>query len=397
MWGLGWLGQLLSMLRKIKDGMSPAAGRVRGTSKKVADDASLAMWRGGLAGLEAVDATQKAVGATSSVITEGSRIGSRRVKDAASSAADSAQDASKKARDATISIANGLLTATQGVLAVNLSNDVNALLQKMVAGSATIYDKAMDAEYLANHVGGSYHRLFDGGHTITGAFSAAHGASSEDNIVQEAMGTLQGLLRDVSTPRGLPLANWDKATFDQVAGTLESNFHIPKDWFYDLNTYDAAELLNSTIGVVALAFSWNRADTESFARLVGSMGVSAAISANPLLLIATVVALARAFQKARQTGEYAEFVDGQLRGGVSSGATLAAISLVGVAGGPASAALLVGLTTGILVNKATENVSVVEIGQFAAAQTAAAANEAKTEVTRIAELYGMERAVSALA
>ena len=53
------------------------------------------------------------------------------------------------------------------------------------------------------------------------------------------MGTLQGLLRDVSTPRGLPLANWDKATFDQVAGTLESNFHIPKDWFYDqTNTYD---------------------------------------------------------------------------------------------------------------------------------------------------------------
>ena len=67
-----------------------------------------------------------------------------------------------------------------------------------------------------------------------------------------------------------------------------------------------------------VVFSWNRADTENFAKLVGGMGLSAAISANPLLLVVTVVALARAFQKARQTGEYAEFADGLLKGGPSA-------------------------------------------------------------------------------
>ena len=235
----------------------------------------------------------------------------------------------------------------------------------------------MDAEYIGTHVGGAYHRLFDGGHTITGAFNAARGASPDDNIIQEALGTVQGLLRDGSTPMGLPLANWDKGTYDQVAGVLESNFHIPKSWFYDLATYDTAELLGGTIGIVALAFSWNRADTESFARLVSSMGVPAAISANPLLLIVTVVALAKAFHKAHESGEYAEFVDGALKGGVGAGATLTAVSLVGTAGGPAGAALLVALTTGVLVHIATKNVSVVGISQSIAEQVTAAAAEAQ--------------------
>ena len=231
-------------------------------------------------------------------------------------------------------------------------------------------------------LGGSYHRLFDGGHTIGGALSAARGASPDGNIIQEALGTLQGLFRDGTTARGLPLANWDKGTFDRMADGLESTFDIPKSWFYDLNTYDAAELLGGAVGAVALVFNWNRADTEAFAKLVGGMGISAVVSANPLLLIVTVVALAKAFHEARQTGEYANFVDGQLKGSIGAGATLSAVALVGVAGGPAGAALLTGLTVGILVNKATKKVSVVEIGQFAAKKAAALAAELKTTAER---------------
>ena len=140
--------------------------------------------------------------------------------------------------------------------------------------------------------------------------------------------------------------------------------------------------------MVALAFNWNRADTETFARLVGGMGVSAAISANPLLLVVTVVALAKAFHKAHQTGEYAEFVDGQLKGGAGAGATLAAVSLVGVVGGPAGAALLAGLAAGVLVNMASKNVSLVQVSQVMAQNVTAAATEArnmaKQQTSRIA-------------
>ena len=270
-----------------------------------------------------------------------------------------------------------LVTTTQGLLASNLANDLNDLMQGMVKGTATIYDKAMDATYITTHEGGALHRLFDGGHTLSGAVSAGHSASAGDGIIQEAFGTIQGLLRDGTTPMGLPVVTWDKAPFEQVADALQSHLHIPRGWFYDLNTYDATELLGSTVGVVAMALNWNRADTEGFAKLAGSMGLSSALAANPALLVVTVVALARAFQKARQTGDYAALVEGQVKGAIGTGSALAAVSLVGVAGGPVGVALLAGLTAGILANKATKKVSVAQLSEAIAANAQMAAQQAK--------------------
>ena len=273
---------------------------------------------------------------------------------------------SRKAPESSIHHVNGLLETTQGLLASALSIDLNRFLASIVEGPATIYDKAMDAAYLANPIGGGNHRLFDGGHTILGALRAVRDASPDDTIVEEATGLFQSLLRDMTTPKGLPLTTWNNMTYDKATSFLASEFRIPKGWFYDLNSYDAAQLLGGIVGVVATALCWNRSDTESFAKLVGGMGVSALASTNPLLLIVTVVALARAFHKAHHTGEHAELVDGQLKGGVSAGATLVAASQIIAFGGPAGLALLVGLTVGVFVHKATQNVSVAEIGEFLA-------------------------------
>ncbi len=355
---------------ELRDSTARKAGRVTDKSRKVGD-------------------------AATSKVVEGSKTYSTKIADAAASVRGPVQDASQKASVAgtaaaerlkgdsrkgantTTSAVNLLLSTTQAMLANSLTAEINGLLQNMVSGSATIYDKAMDAEFIATHIGGGHHRLFDGGHTIIGAFRAGHAASPDDNVIQEALGTIQGLLRDVSTPRGLPLANWDYETYQKVAESLESNFHIPKSWFYDLNTYDAADLLGAAVGSVALVFNWNRADTETFAKLAGGMGLSAVFSANPLLLILTVVAMARAFQLARQSGDYTEFVDGQFKGVVGAGATIGAVSVVGIAGGPAGVALITGLVVGILVNRAMKDVSVVEVSQLVASQAVLTASEAK--------------------
>ena len=314
-----------------------------------------------------------AVGATTGAVQGAAH----KAPDIAMAAVESVKTDPKTILEATASAANAMLSTTQGLLASNLAGATNDLVQEMVKGVPTIYDKAMDAEFIRTGIGGANHRLFDGGHTIWGAFTAARGASPDDNIIQEALGTVQGLLRDVSTPKGLPLVTWDKETFDQIAGALESDYHIPKSWFTDLVTYDVADLLGSTVGAVSLIFQWNSADTEAFTRLVGSMGLSATVGANPLLLIVSVVALGRAFHKAHLTGEYAALTDGLFRGGLSSGTALAAVGLVGAAGGPASVGLVASLVAGVLTQKVTQNVSVVEIGQVVAGQAVAAATEAK--------------------
>ena len=257
-----------------------------------------------------------------------------------------------------------LFAAAQGLVASDLSPQLNDLVQAAVKGKAIVYDKAMDAEYLATHIGGGNHRLFDGGHTLLGAIKATHGASPDDTFIQEALGGMQGLLRDMSTPKGLPLANWDKPTYDSVANSLHSTFGIPKDWFYDLNSYDVGELLGSAVGVVSLIFGWNKAETESFASLATGMGMSATVSANPLLLAVSVVAFGRAFHKANHADEYVELAEGGLKGAIGTGSSLGAIALVGVAGGPAGVALLAGVAAGVLAHVATKDVTLDAIHSF---------------------------------
>lgn len=274
-----------------------------------------------------------------------------------------------------IAAADALHATAQGVLASDLAQISNALMQGIASGPATFYDRAMDARFIETGIGGSYHRLFDGNHTVAGAFEAARGASPDDTLVQESLGAVLGLLRDVSTPRGLPLATWNHDTFNQVAGALESNFLIPKSWFADLNAYTGAELLGGAIGAVAVVFSWNRAEVESFSRLAGSLGLAALMGANPLLGLVWLVSLAKAFHKSRRSGDYTEFIDGQVRGGMVSGASIAAVSVVGLAGGPVGLALLVAIVAGMFASQASKRVSVIQVARVVlelAAKAAAA-------------------------
>ncbi len=368
-------GSLRSAPKKSSSAAREAAGKLATESKKAVNRATSGSKKA---------VTKAAVGSRKAVdkVTTGSRTVADKGTTGARKVVGMVVAGSRKAIESAIPLANGLLGTTQGMLASALSTDLNALVQKMVKGPATIYDKAMDARYLETYIGGANHRMFDGGHTILGAIRAIRDASPDDTVIQEAMGFVESMFRDMSTPKGLPLVNWDTATYNQVAEYLKSNFGIPKEYFYDLNSYRTTELIGGVIGVVATALSWNRADTEEFSKLVGGMGVSAVMGANPLLLVVTVVALARAFHKAHRAGEYAEFADGHIKGGITSVASLAAVAQVGVVGGPAGLALLVGLSAGILVNKATEKVSVRQIGQYAAERAKIAATETKNLADR---------------
>lgn len=253
------------------------------------------------------------------------------------------------------------LFAIQALLASDqISRAMNAWLQDLVRGSATIYDKAMDARFIETGIGGPYHRLFDGGHSLAGAFHAARDASPDDNIFQEAAGLLQALARDATTPRGLPLVTWNEETFSNLANNLD-NFGVSRAWLNDLVSYDVVELVAGSIGILAVALNWNNDDVEEFSNIVGSIGLAAVVSANPFMLIVTVAALAKAFHSARKSGDWKEFSDGLAKGGICTGAVLLTTSLLS---GPTVVVLLSGICVGILAHQATKRVSFIEIGQF---------------------------------
>ncbi|MYE54481.1 MAG: hypothetical protein F4X34_04705 [Chloroflexi bacterium] len=280
-------------------------------------------------------------------------------------------DKGKDSQAQILSILQGLLATSEG------SALINTWLQEMVSGRPTIYDRAMDAAYNATRIGGGDHRLFDGGHSLVGAFQAVREASPDDSVFEEAAGLLQALARDATTPRGLPLVTWDQDTFNGLTDSL-SRVGIPREWVIDTVSYDAAEVIGASVGVLALALNWNSDDVEQFAQIVGGMGLSAVVGANPLLLVVTVVALAKAYHTARKTGDWKEFADGLARGGICTGAVILATSMVG---GPAVVVLLTGICVGVVAQRASQKVSIIEVGQWVAFQLRDARAGAKLSIS----------------
>jgi len=261
------------------------------------------------------------------------------------------------------SVRNQAGLITMGVLASDFPLEIDRWLTSLLASPATIYDKAMDATYNATNVGGNLHRLFDGGHSLLGAIKEGHNASPDDSIIQEAVGTVSAIFHDFVTVRGIPFFTWDKDTFDSVKDMLESNFHIPKSWFNELNAITATELLTTSIGALALILNWNNEDREAFAKTIASTAIISVLSPNPILFVVTLAALAKSFTDARREGNYTEFVEGLAKGGVVTGAVIGTASVVG---GPVYVGLLAGICTGVVANKVMNKVDGVAIRDFVA-------------------------------
>lgn len=378
----GWRGTVEETASSISD--AAKSGRdVIGGMTEAATRSTKAL------GGTAIDAVGRASGAAAragKAASEATASAGRRAAAASASAGRRASGATvamagmirSRSVGAAAPIANRLSEMTQNLLATSVSSDINGLVQELVKGPATIYDKAMDKLFLETGIGGGNHRMFDEGHTLLGAWRAARDASDDDTIHAEVTGFLAGLLKDASTAKGLPFFTWDKERFTEIADYLKDELGIPKDWFYDLNSYDTAELLGATIATMVLVFRWHEADAEEFARLAAGLAVSGAVAANPLALVVSVVALARAFHLARESGDYGALADGIAKGAVVSGTTITAVAVVGATDAAVPGlGLLVGIATGVLAHKATERVSVSEIGEFVARRAMAAARDVK--------------------
>lgn len=271
---------------------------------------------------------------------------------------DNAASIGRRTAKGASNAAAAILATGQALLATRLADDLNRMLASLAKGAPTVYDKAMDAKYIATGIGGGLHRLFDGGHTLWGAYKAARDVPGDDGVVRRVLGMTLGLFRDATTPAGLPFATWDKATYHKVADSLKANFGLPKKWFEDLVTYDGADVVSALLGGAQLVFCWSKEEARdfegkarNFARIVANTSLAAFVKRNPLLAVVSLAALAKTVLEARKTGNYEDCAKGFAEGAVTTAAPMAVVPLITMAGGPASVALGAGIISGMAVTK----------------------------------------------
>ena len=118
--------------------------------------------------------------------------------------------------------------------------------EQITSSPATKFDKALDSEYLKNYIGGGNHRLFDGGHTLKGAYDKVTEICEQTNCTssEKTKGYLGALWKDISTQKGLPFTTLEKETYDSMANWMTKTIPgVDKKWVYDALSYDVMEII----------------------------------------------------------------------------------------------------------------------------------------------------------
>ena len=192
-------------------------------------------------------------------------------------------------------------------------------LGRLTTSQATKFDKALDARYLQNHLGGYNHRLFDGRHTIGGAWTSVAKMCAETGCSnkEQLNGYVGSLWKDATTPKGLPFFTMEKQTYDSLASKL-SKYGISKRWTYDALSYDALEVLAAGISAVAVVYFLKTGQIEELSETLAAMEVVSIASANPLLALVMVSSVAYAI--ATGTGlDVGAAVEGIVKSSIISG------------------------------------------------------------------------------
>ena len=168
-------------------------------------------------------------------------------------------------------------------------------LETLTKSTVTRFDKALDAKYAKNALGGGNHRLFDGGHTLGGAWSNIAEMCSKTGCStrEQVNGYFGALWKDAITPKGLPFMTMEKQTYDSLANKL-SNYGISKNWTYDALSYDAMEILGAGISAATVVYFLKTEQIEELSQALGAMGIASIVSANPLLALVMISSVAYA-------------------------------------------------------------------------------------------------------
>ena len=269
------------------------------------------------------------------------------------------------------------------MISSDLSRSVSDWTERTFEGAATIYDKAADYDYNMTHEGGALHRLFDE-HTIGGLWKSTKDASPNDKLAEEVAGYVDAFLKDVSTVNGLPFFTLSPDTYDELANTLSQGLGIPKAWTADLLSFNMAELFGTSLGMISLAMNWNKASRKQFADHAVSLGIAAAFSANPLLGIVALVALAKALDGEKDKVAYTELLKGIGQGGIGTGLLLTACSVIG---GPAWIGAIVGLILAIYARKMLGDTSAELMANWMSFVLKAAYNNFKSGVQTVEGVF----------
>ena len=208
---------------------------------------------------------------------------------------------------------------------------------------ANLVSKAMDAEYLRTHIGGGWHRLYDGGHSLASSWNAVSLSLPDLGALKQLGIWANEYWKDLITARGMPILVLDHA--GQVS-----------EYFKHLDCVNVAQLIGGDICRVSIYCNWN--DPAKLVASATATECSGIVYANVVAPLVSLIALGRAYfliQKSEQD-DLQKLIEPALKGLSRSGVTILLVTVV--PGGfllHLSSGIAISLAHSYVWDKGTEN------------------------------------------
>jgi len=242
------------------------------------------------------------------------------------------------------------VTWLSNILATELQSSLDRLTKNLIPEKSTIYSKAMDygsdLKKFAKGGWDEYHRHHYG-HDPVSSYVAVKNASKTDSTYDEISNWIKESLKDLQTPRGLPLFTISQETINTVSN-FTAKFGITKEWLYDAMSHNFVE---DIVAILAILFMWNKKEIDAINKCCGSLAASSAYSGNPFLMIIAIVKLGINYNKAKNKDKkislFFDFIKGGSASAIFIGTSLAV-------GGPIWLGLVAGFVIMIYATKYLE-------------------------------------------
>lgn len=229
----------------------------------------------------------------------------------------------------------------------NNSEFSNWLTDHLSKQCATIASKAMDAEYLRSHIGGGWHRLYDGGHSLMGSWKAVSSSLPDLDALDRLGVWANEYWKDLITTRGMPIIVLDHA--DQVS-----------EYFKHLDCVNVAQLIGGDVCGVSIYCNWD--DPAKLVASATATECSGIVYANVVAPLVSLIALGRAYFLIRKSeqDDLRYLIEPALRGLTRSGATVLLVTVL--PGGfllHLSSGIVISLGHGYVWERGSENKEVI--------------------------------------
>ena len=145
-------------------------------------------------------------------------------------------------------------------------------------------------------------------------------------------------------------------SYEIIYNQFNEVIKVPQKWIDDIKHVEFNELLASSIGPLALFFSWKKRHKEEFSEIASGVLSSSFIHGDPIGTVTSIVILAYRYTNSTNKNELRNLKWGIIKGGLSVSAFALTIKAMGVS----LISFLVGVCVAAIVKKSVSSLRLFE-------------------------------------